>query len=194
MNAFETVLLGCAVAGAAAAVLHMLGWVPPRYRRMLADVQHDTATALTDAVKGPFQGLGALPTAEDMSQAVYVALTRVASEQQAAFEKDATNALAQAKGSLGGAATALARGAKVDADRLGEAKDAVGSAIVGPYLPILEQFAPTLAQYLVENPDMALEVMQWPVVQKIIQMASAKLGGLTKASQSSSSAAWGLGT
>jgi len=77
----------------------------------------------------------------------------------------------QLRASLGGLA-------KADNAKLEEAKAAVGEGIVGPYLPILEQFAPSLAAYLVENPDMALQILEWPIVQKLIKKGASVLGGI----------------
>jgi len=77
----------------------------------------------------------------------------------------------QLRASLGGMA-------KADAGRIREAKEAVGAGIVGPYLPILQQLAPQLAEYLLENPDMALEILEWPIVKKLIQKGAALLGGV----------------
>jgi len=81
----------------------------------------------------------------------------------------------QLRASLGGLA-------KADNAKLAEAKEAVGAGIIGPYLPILEQFAPQLATYLLENPEMALEILEWPIVQKLIKKGAAILGGMKGAS------------
>lgn len=44
-------LAGAAIVGIAVGLLHMYGWVPPRYRRMLADVQRSTADTIAASIK-----------------------------------------------------------------------------------------------------------------------------------------------
>lgn len=48
----------------------------------------------------------------------------------------------------------------------------MGQSIVGPYLPLLKTFAAPLADFLEENPEMAMEIMEWPIVKKPIGRAS----------------------
>jgi len=69
---------------------------------------------------------------------------------------------------------------------LKEAKAAIGTDIVGPYMAILEQFAPQVAGYLLEHPEMALEIMEWPIVKKLIQKGAAMLGGVKGATETGS--------
>jgi len=87
--------------------------------------------------------------------------------------------LRQLRASMGGMA-------KADNAKIAEAKEAVGAGIIGPYLPILEQFAPQLATYLLENPEMALEILEWPIVQKLIKKGAAMLGGVKGGSRGES--------
>ena len=82
--------------------------------------------------------------------------------------------IARISGSYGGDSKAMNR-------KIAEAKEAVGAGVVGPYLPILQQFAPQVAEYLLENPEMALEILEWPIVKKLIQKGAALLGGLKSA-------------
>jgi len=89
----------------------------------------------------------------------------------------------QLRASLGGMA-------KADNAKLAEAKAAVGAGIIGPYLPILQSFAPQLAEYLLENPEMALEILEWPIVQKLIKKGAAMLGGVKGASEARSEVDW----
>ena len=60
-----------------------------------------------------------------------------------------------------------------------ELRDAVGQGLLGPYGALLSQFMPPLYEYLVENPDMVLQALEMPVIQKLIQKAAAVAGGLT---------------
>ena len=59
-----------------------------------------------------------------------------------------------------------------------ELKDAVGQGLLGPYGALLEQFMPPLYDYLVANPDMVVQALEMPVVQKLIQQAARLAGGL----------------
>ena len=73
-----------------------------------------------------------------------------------------------------------------------EAKRALGASIIGPYLPLLKTFAAPLADFLEENPDMAMEIMEWPVVKKLINKASQLTAQATgTASQTFETAGWG---
>lgn len=55
MDALEwfqfALLAGAALVGIAVGVLHMYGWVPPRYRRMLSEVQRTTADAISTSLR-----------------------------------------------------------------------------------------------------------------------------------------------
>jgi len=89
----------------------------------------------------------------------------------------------QLRASLGGDTKDMNR-------KMKEAKEAVGAGIVGPYLPILQQIAPQVAEYLLENPEMALEILEWPVVKKLIQKGAALLGGIKSSATEGENPFW----
>ena len=167
MDATTVVFLSLAGAGAAAAVLHMFGWVPPRYRRMLAGVQTDTARAIGGELTVAISRLTfpEVPTAQELSEAVYVALNRVAAEQQVAMEK----AMKEAVTTEGQVKSQLLNAVKGLKYNQGEIDTALAEAILGPALPILRQFAPSLAAMLEENPQLVDFVIEHPLFKKHVQ-------------------------
>ena len=73
-----------------------------------------------------------------------------------------------------------------------EAKRALGQSIIGPYTPLLRTFAAPLADFLEENPEMAMEIMEWPIVKKLIGKASQMAAQATgTASQTFETTGWG---
>ena len=66
-----TILLAiAAVLGSAAAVLHMVGWIPPRYRKTLAELQASTARSISEALYGPLVALDSTLKAMDVSKGI----------------------------------------------------------------------------------------------------------------------------
>jgi len=187
MDAVTALFLGLASVGAAAAFLHLFGWVPPRYRRMLADVQRDTAAAISNALGAHVEALLSRPEGKEASDILRGIRSDLANSMGSLnnipgavgagveegltrfVERQGASKLMALKGSLGGQATS-------DARLVEEAKAAIGTDLVGPYLPILQQFAPTVAEFLLENPGMAEEILSWPFVQRLIQKGAQMLG------------------
>jgi len=189
MDVVTAVFLALAGVGAVTAALHLAGWVPPRYRRMLSAVQKDTATAIGDALRTHVEALLTRPDAKeasdvlkDIRSALTQSLGRLDAIPQAVgaaveegltrvVERQGVSQLMRLKGQMGGQATS-------DARLTAEAKAAIGSDLVGPYMPVLQQFAPNIAAFLTENPGMVEEVLGWPFVQRLIQKGAQVLGSV----------------
>jgi hypothetical protein len=147
--------------GAAAAALHMAGWIPPRYRRTLAETQLGLADAIgariSDALDRGSAGLAA-----QVSSGVTEAL--VGAQERA--EKAMAAEVERQKNSLDKSALRAVRSL---GDARGELDDVLAEAILGPAMPILEQFAPGLAAKLRENPEYIAYVVENPLFKKYIQ-------------------------
>lgn len=223
----ETLLLiGAALVGIVVGVLHLVGYVPPRYRKMLREVQASTATAITEALEAQisrFAGpegedgpdpliahlealeskLGAftpdavgdaiasrLPVMPDLTTlpaAIGAEVANVLGKMQAEAMAEFAKAEAippEVTGAMGGTIAA-------DHRRTAELKNAIGEGILGPYGGILQQVMPPLYDYLSENPDMALQALQMPVVQKLIQQGARMLGKVTGGDGSQTQTGWG---
>ena len=158
MTPLEALIAAGALVAMAAGAQHLFDRFAPNglYRR-LQDRADAHAGAIVAAV-APLQEIAAsFKEAEKLAQAIPPDVD-----------------IRQLRASLGGDAKEMNR-------KIAEAKEAVGAGIVGPYLPILQQFAPQVAEYLLENPEMALEILEWPIVKKLIQKGAALLGGLKSA-------------
>ena len=192
----ETLLLiGAAVTGIVVGVLHLVGYVPPRYRKMLSEVQHTTAKAISSELEafyarsvggegedGPDpliahlealeSRLGAF-TPEAVGSAVGAELVRF--QESALKELEALPTQAGLPPEVTGAMGGLTKSANAKA---GELRNAIGQGLLGPYGALLQQFMPPLYDYLTENPDMVVQALEMPVVQKLIQRASAQMGAV----------------
>lgn len=200
MDLEVVLLIGAAVVGIVVGVLHLVGYVPPRYRKMLKEVQADTAKAIGEAIDARLASLsgedgseGPEPFAElkEALAALREAITQVAphvgievknamvqaqTEFAAEMAKQVPESLAEVipasvRGAIGGTVMQSNR-------RSGELRNAVGQGLLGPYGALLQQFMPPLYEYLVENPDMVVQALEMPVVQKLIQKAAAMAGQL----------------
>jgi len=184
-------LIGAAVVGIVVGVLHLVGYVPPRYRRMLREVQAQTAESISKALEAslahflPENGsesvldpnvalapltarLDALPHA--IGAELTTALSKV--QEDAMKQLEAVEVPPQITGAMGGTTTQANR-------RMSELKDAVGRGLLGPYGALIEQFMPPLYEYLVDNPDMVVKALEMPMIQKLIQRAAAMAGKVT---------------
>ena len=152
MDVVTISFLVAATLGAVAAVLHMFGWVPPRYRRILSDLQDRFAS----------KGGGEVENA----------LERVSVRQRAALESDAAAFQAQAQTADGQAMTSalqsIKRGVGVEKMYKRQVDAAMAEAILGPAKPILAQFAPGLLATLEDNPQLLPMIIEHPLFQKYV--------------------------
>ena len=135
--------------GALAALLHMLGWVPPRYKRILSDLQDRFASKVGVEVEA--------------------ALDRVSVKQRALLEEEAKAAEAAFAGNVKSAEMSIARSVGVDKQMRAKLDSAMAEAILGPAMPILRQFVPGLADLLEENPQMVEMVINHPMFKKYVE-------------------------
>ena len=213
-----------ALVGGIAAALHLIGWVPPRYRRMLGELQDEFASQVgaqvSNALVAPLarleallagpgeDGLSELPDAigtrlhaelEAAARAlesgihalpgaigaeVEGAIERVATKQRAELAADASSALRSAEMSI-------VRSAGVDKQARGQVDRLLGDAILGPALPILQQFAPGLAAALQENPQLIGVIVEHPLFIKYVAPRIAQVLGQPASVGSTSSLGWG---
>ena len=194
MDLEVALLIGAAVVGIVVGILHLIGYVPPRYRRMLKEVQAQTAEAIGTRIEAALARFGGEDGPESVLDpnallgglaALQQAITQVAPQvgvevrqALAAAQEDALKSIEVAgippevTGAIGGTVSGANRKAR-------ELKDAVGQGLLGPYGALLSQFMPPLYEYLVENPDMVLTALEMPVIQKLIQKAAAMAGKVT---------------
>lgn len=193
MDLEVVLLIGAAVVGIVVGILHLVGYVPPRYRSMLKSIQADTAKAISEAIEGlltrllpengsesvldPNVALAPLTARLDaLPQAIGAELTKAL----AAAQEDALKAMEAVQGvippeitgSMGGIVTQDRRKAQ-------ELNDAIGRGLLGPYGTILEQVFPPLYEYLVANPDQVVQALKMPVVQDLIKHGAALASKLT---------------
>jgi len=189
MDLEVALLIGAAVVGIVVGLLHLVGYVPPRYRRMLSEVQANTATAIADALEARLAPLvgGDDPDAPDPLVALQSGLASLQSAiTQVAPQVgvEVTKAIAQAQEeamkqleSMPPEVTGAIGGTIAQANRKGaELKNAIGQGLLGPYGGLLQQFMPPLYEFLVENPDMVVQALEMPVVQKLIQKGASMMG------------------
>jgi len=199
MDLEVALLIGAAVVGIVVGILHLVGYVPPRYRRMLREVQASTAEAIgarLESLLTRFSGedgpgadvldpnvalapltarLDALPHA--IGEELTAALSKA--QDEAMKQIEAVGIPPQITGAMGG----ITQGANRKAADL---RNAIGQGLLGPYGAPLEQFMPPLYEYLVENPDMVIQALEMPVVQKLIQRVTAMAGKVTSGGSGSS--------
>lgn len=148
VDAITAGFLAAAAVGACAAVAHMLGYVPPRYKRVLGDLQSRFASQVGVEVEN--------------------ALERVAVRQEAKYRAEATAAMAQAQsaetsqrltmtGALGNAAQLQNRTTRMLAE-----------GMMGSWLPILRTVLPSVADQLEENPELIFSLIENPFFKKHI--------------------------
>lgn len=164
---------------------------------MLSDVQHSTAEAITQALEAQFskmmeEGEEALPdpavaleplTArlDALPAAIGTELTKALSQAQEAALKEIEHAQAGLPPEVTGAIGGLT---KASNQKTGDLRNAIGQGLLGPYGSLLQQFMPPLYDYLTENPDMVVQALEMPVVQKLIQRAASMAGNVTQAAES----------
>lgn len=149
----ETLLLVVAgVVGTIAAGAHMLGYVPPRYKRVLSAIQASTAS-----------GIG-----KEVERALNAALDRQRALAQADMEAAMKAQAEAADGATKSAEMSIVRAIGVDKQSQAKVGRLLGEAILGPAMPILRQFAPGLADALEENPQLIDVVVQNPLFKKYV--------------------------
>jgi hypothetical protein len=174
--------------GIVVGVLHLVGYVPPRYRRMLSDVQASTAKAITDALGvefskmipdgvedavNPETALAPLTARLDaLPAAIGTELTKALSQAQEAALAEMSSLPPEVTGAIGGLT-------KASNAKSADLRNAIGQGLLGPYGSLLQQFMPPLYDYLTENPDMVVQALEMPVVQKLIQKAASMAGQVT---------------
>src|SRR5437867_13198312 len=207
MDVEVLVLLVAACVGTAAAALHLIGWLPPRYRRVLVALQVDFAQRVGLEVRNALEALyvrldanaeegsgpafvqGVAARFEALPAAIGVeleaALNRVAETQKAQM-------LADTASLVKGAEMSIVRGVGVDKLQTAKVGRLIGEAVLGPALPILRQFAPGLADALEENPQLLDVVISNPLFQKYVApRLQAFLGGQQNAGETVTSSGWG---
>lgn len=131
-------------AGSVAAIMHMIGYIPPRYRTQLAAIQSTTASAIGQELRAVF-------SEQEAKLAV------LAKEQEEAFNAQARSA-----------EMSVVRAVGVDKQAQAKVGRLLGEAILGPAMPLLRQFAPGLADALEENPQLIDVVVQNPLFRKYV--------------------------
>ena len=71
-------------------------------------------------------------------------------------------------------------------------KAAVGADALGPYGPVLEQFAPTTYAWLRDHPEMVMWALQQPWLQSVIQKAASLVSQATGGGGASGQISWGV--
>jgi len=184
-------LIGAALVGIVVGLLHLVGYVPPRYRRMLREVQASTADAIgtrLEAILARFEG----EEGSDPLEGLNVRLEALAARLEAftpsaigeavgaqlrALQDEAMKQLESVQGAIPPEITGAMGGTVTQSNRkMADLKNAVGQGLLGPYGALIEQFMPPLYEYLVENPDMVVKALEMPVIQKLIQRAAAMAG------------------
>jgi len=188
MDVATALFLVLAALGAAAAALHMVGWVPPRYRRILSDLQDRFASKVgvevenalrrvsveqeaklrdiadTDPLAELRARLDGLPPAIGVE--VEAALNRVAEKQKAEFAAQEASAV-----------MSMTRAVGVDKQTHAKIDRMMAEAILGPAMPILRQFAPGLADALEENPQLIEFVINHPLFKRYVEPRIAQFLG-----------------
>ena len=183
MDLVTVSFLVLATLGAIAALLHMLGWVPPRYKRVLSHLQAEFASKVGVEVENAlervsvrqrasleeFAGpdpLSTLPAA--IGAEVKRALTEVAAEQEAKFAEAAKAVESVDASDMTSALQSIKRGVGVEKMYKRQVDSAMAEAILGPAKPILAQFAPGLLDTLEHNPSLLPMIIEHPLFQKYI--------------------------
>lgn len=146
MDVLEIAFLFFGGIGAGGVILHYAGYIPRPYRDRL----EATEEALTT-------NLQTLPSAIGVE--VENALNRIADKQRVEMEKEVTS------GQINSQLLNAAKNFKLN-ER--EVNGAISQAILGPALPILRQFAPSLAEMLEENPQLVDAVIENPLFKKYV--------------------------
>ena len=213
-----------ALVGGIAAALHLIGWVPPRYRRMLGELQDEFAsqvgaqvsnalvaplTRLEALLAGPGEdGLSELPdaigtrlhaeleaAARALESGIHALPGAIGGEIEAALDRVASKQLAQVaeleKAATSSAAMSMVRSVGVDKQARGQVDRMLADAILGPALPILQQFAPGLADALEKNPQLVPVIIEHPLFQKYVAPRLAQVLGQPASAGSTSSLGWG---
>jgi hypothetical protein len=175
MDVVTISFLVAASLGAVAAVLHMVGYVPPRYKRILSALQDRFASKVGVEVEN--------------------ALDRVSMRQRALMEADAAAFQAQASSaeasSVKSAVMSMTRGVGVEKQMRAKVDSAMAEAILGPAKPILASFAPGLLATLEENPQLLPMIIEHPLFQKYIAPRIQQLLGNAQANLSATESGWG---
>ena len=197
MDLEVVLLIGAAVVGIVVGLLHLVGYVPPRYRRMLKSIQADTAKAIGDVIDArlativgedgsegpdPFEKLQALfmDLPNKIGEELRALAPAVGAEVKNALVSAQTEFAAEMSKEIPPQITGAIGGTLGQANRkIGDLKNAIGEGLLGPYGALLNQFMPPLYEYLVANPDMVVQALEMPVVQKLIQKAAAMAGKVT---------------
>ena len=198
----ETALLlgGSFVMAVAVGIQHFYDRFHPNglYKRSLA-----MATTNANAIRGAVEGLRSDLTSETVSEGTdaLAELPRILQDLPIKIGESVGGAISKAQdeamkqferippevtGAMGGFQ-------KASNTKQAELKDAIGQGLLGPYGALLQQFMPPLYDYLVENPDMVVQALEMPVVQKLIQKAAALAGRVQSGSLTMESNEWNPG-
>lgn len=150
----ETLLLVVAgVVGTIAAGAHMLGYVPPRYKRVLRDIQASTASGIGKEVER------ALNAALDRQRSL------AAADMQAAIQAQ-TDAVKGAETSI---KMSGVRALGVDKAQMRELNEMAVEGILGPVLSAIEMWNPAWAERLrTMDPQLLLRFIDSPFFQQQI--------------------------
>lgn len=164
------IVLACI--GAAAALLHLVGYIPKPYRNQLRAIQGEVASKIGAEVEA--------------------ALERVAVRQEAKYEAAVKSAEESVPAAMTTAKRSLAAVARWSQDDQRQVNVALAQAVLGPALPILRQFAPSLADTLEENPQLVDVILENPLFKKYVRpRIESYLGGNAKASSEADLSGWG---
>lgn len=185
MDVELVLLVGAALVGIVVGILHLVGYVPPRYRSMLAGIQENTAEAIAERLKEVLvTTLGDQTPDEDVSQGLRTlselprilqelpikigieteaALNRVAVTQKAEM-------IAEAQAAVASAGMSVVRGVRTIKDMDRQADALIGKAILSGgqgLLMALRTIAPGFADQIEEmleaNPEGAMQL--WEIIQ-----------------------------
>src|SRR2546422_7463602 len=139
IDGITAAFLVAAAVGACAAIAHMFGYVPPRYKRVLSDLQTNFASQIGAEVENSFRRIYA-------EQEIRVKAEADAMMAQAAQE-DKSLRLTMT-GALGNAAQLQNKTTRMMAE-----------AMLGQWLPALRMVLPSVAEQLEENPELIFSIL-----------------------------------
>ena len=152
MDVTELLLIVAAVTGTIAAAMHMLGYVPPRYKRVLREIQASTASSI----------------GHEVERALNASLDR----QRALAEEDMVKAQAAMEAEAAKAGKSLdmsiVRSVGVDKQQQAAVSNMLASQIVEQYLPMLRMVLPGVADQLEENPQLIFSIIENPYFKKYV--------------------------
>jgi hypothetical protein len=179
--------------GTVVGVMHAVGWIPPRYKTQLREIQENTATKIGVEVRAavaeikipqlpeiPKLEVAALATEVSIgirmelvpvlesTRAELVALRAFFENAKREGEARLETEVAAAKGQLGGLM-------KSEKSVAGEFAIAALQDSLGPVWMFLETTMPNVVRLVKKHPEYAAQILEWPIVKQRLQGAQAWL-------------------